>query len=70
MFYDTQAWLDYVKGGFLLCAATADVPAKATADNKVRVGTQIIDKTGKKSYIVTALAADGTITKEQVGAWT
>lgn len=70
MFYDTQAWLDYVKGEFLVCAATADVPTKADAENKVRLGTQIVDKTGKKSYVVTAIAEDGTITKEQTGAWT
>ena len=50
---------------------TATVPTNSSARaSGIGVGTVIADGEGKKVYIVTAVAADGALTKVQIGSWT
>lgn len=64
-----QEWLDWAAGQQWV-GLTAELPTKATASNKVRVGTTLVETDGKKSWIVTAVDEEsGTITKQQTGAW-
>lgn len=57
----------------ILCSATTDVPTKVSdetvADFFLKLGDWIVDSQAKKSYYISAVAEDGTITTQQFGAW-
>ncbi len=58
----------------ILCSATADIPTKVSDDSVkglgLKLGDWIVDTEAKKSYYISAVAEDGTITTQQLGAWT
>lgn len=55
----------------IVVSTTETVPTNSSARaSGIGVGTVIADGEGKKVYIVTAVAADGALTKVQIGSWT
>lgn len=55
----------------IVVSTTAAVPTNSSARaSGIGVGTVVADGEGKKVYIVTAVAADGALTKVQIGSWT
>lgn len=74
---NTQDWLDFEEkvDGLLstktiVVSTTASVPTKSSdRSDGIDVGTLIVDTQAKAFHIVTAVAADGTLTKTAIGSW-
>lgn len=57
----------------ILCSATTDIPTKVSdesvKDFGLKLGDWIVDTQASASYYISAVAEDGTITKQQFAAF-
>lgn len=57
----------------ILCSATTDIPTKVSDDTvkefDLKLGSWIVDSQASASYYISAVAEDGTITKQQFAAF-